>query len=135
MNPNHPQQRIIALRRGMRGHCPRCNHHGLFKSFYRLHSECPCCGLPLDQEDGWSLGAIPLNYSLTCLGWILPVGILFVLGWIGLQTAAILGGFGAVVIPFVTYRYSKSVWVGIYYAVLPQEMREHHPDESGDIHG
>ncbi len=114
--------RIRSLLRGLKGQCPRCQGRDLFQSRYRLRPECPHCGLPLEQEDGWSLGAIPINYALTCLFWILPVGLLFLTGILSLTTALVLAGLGAVAIPFLTYRVTKSLWVGIYYAVLPHEL-------------
>lgn len=124
-----------AFRRGVNNQCPRCGRHGLFASDYRLHRDCPDCGLPLEHEDGWALGAIPLNYSLTCIGWVLPVALVFLFGGFSLITAAIVGGIGAVVLPILTYRYSKKVWVGLYYAILPREMRVREEGEKGDIHG
>jgi len=106
----------------MRGQCPRCQSRAIFKSRYRLADSCTGCGLPLEQEDGWGLGAIPLNYSFTCLFWILPVGIVFLLGRIGLKLTLVLAGGGAILVPLLTYRYSKALWVGIYYAILPGEL-------------
>ena len=127
--------RMVFLARGARGECPRCRSRDVFKSHYRLHDECPSCGLPLEQEDGWSLGAIPLNYALTCILWILPLGILFLLGLLSLKATLVLAGASALVIPFLTYRHSKSLWVGIYYAVLPHELesaqKKRAPDETG----
>lgn len=114
-------ERQICLSRGLRGCCPRCGHNDVFKTRYRLHETCPSCGLPLEQEDGWGLGAIPLNYAITCLFWVLPVGLAFLLGWLGLVPALVLGGVGTLILPFLTYRFSKALWVGVYYAVLPHE--------------
>lgn len=113
--------REACLIRGMRGCCPRCGSGNVFKSRYRLHAHCPACGLPLEHEDGWSLGAIPLNYAITCVFWILPVGLLFLFGLISLTAALLVAGLGALVLPFLTYRFSKALWIGIYYAVLPHE--------------
>ena len=114
-------ERKTHLIRGMRGCCPRCGSGGVFKTRYRLHEHCPACGLPLEHEDGWSLGAIPLNYTITCVFWILPVGLLFMSGLIPLSAALVAAGIGALVLPFMTYRFSKALWTGIYYAVLPHE--------------
>lgn len=114
-------ERERYLIRGIKGRCPRCGGRDVFKSRYRLHDHCPECDLPLEHEDGWSLGAIPLNYTFTCVFWILPVGILFLFGLIPLMAALIVAGAGALIIPFLTYRFSKSVWIGIYYCVLPHE--------------
>ena len=114
--------RTTALFRGMRGRCPRCQSQAIFNSFDRLAESCPGCRLPLEKEDGWGLGAIPLNYSFTCLFWILPVGIMFLFGWMSLTLTLVLAGGGAILVPFLTYRYSKGLWVGIYYATLPGEL-------------
>ncbi|NDV63002.1 DUF983 domain-containing protein [Puniceicoccales bacterium CK1056] len=119
-----PPERQVYLMRGIRGCCPRCSGKNVFKSRYRLHEYCPACGLPLEHEDGWSLGAIPLNYSITCLLWVLPVGMAFLFGWIPIKVALLLAGLGALILPFLTYRFSKVLWIGIYYAVLPHEVRQ-----------
>ena len=124
-----PPRRLILLKRGLQGQCPRCQSSRIFTSRYRLQAKCPDCGLPLEQEEGWSLGAIPLNYALTGILWILPVALLFLAGLLSLKSALLLAGAGALVIPFLTYRHSKSLWVGIYYAVLPHEL-----DESPEKH-
>jgi uncharacterized protein (DUF983 family) len=110
------------LLRGAQGRCPGCRSNDIFKSRYRLRENCPDCHLPLEKEDGWGLGAIPLNYTFTCLFWILPVAVVFLLGWLPLNATLLLAGSGAVDVPFLTYRYAKGLWVGIYYAVLPHEL-------------
>jgi uncharacterized protein (DUF983 family) len=117
-----PPPRTTLLKRAFLGQCPRCRSRRIFNTRYRLHAFCPDCRLPLEHEDGWSLGAIPLNYALTCLFWVLPVGLLFAAGLLSLKFALVLAAVGAVLIPFLTYRHSKSLWVGLYYAVLPHEM-------------
>ncbi len=115
------KQRDLILKRALRGHCPRCDGDGIFATRFRLHRACPACGLPLENEDGWSLGAVPINYTFTCLAWVLPIGLLFVAGLLPLTVALILGGLGTIIIPILTYRRTKALWVGIYYAVLPHE--------------
>ncbi len=114
--------RTAYLFRGIRGTCPRCTGKNLFKTRFRLHSHCPDCGLPLEHEDGWSLGAIPLNYTITCVFWVLPIAILLLIGYCSLKFALILAGLGTLIIPVLTYRFSKTLWAGIYYAVLPHEL-------------
>jgi uncharacterized protein (DUF983 family) len=118
---NLKEKRELCLKRGLKGHCPRCESSDLFESRFHLHKACPSCGLPLESEDGWSLGAVPINYTLTCLFWVLPVALLFAAGLFSLNTALIIGGIGTLVIPIITYRRTKALWVGVYYAVLPHE--------------
>lgn len=126
--------RSLAFKRGIRGQCPRCEHSPLYVSTFRLHSRCPNCDLPLDMEDGWSYGSVPLAYALACVFWVLPIAMLFVVGLLGLKTAIFLSLGGVILLPIFTFRFTKSLWVGIYYSVLPQEMRHRPEDEKGDIH-
>jgi uncharacterized protein (DUF983 family) len=116
--------RVIYLLRAVRGTCPRCSGAHLFRTRFRLHTHCPDCGLPLEHEDGWSLGAVPLNYAITCLFWVLPIAILLLLGICGLVSALLMAGLGTLIIPVITYRFSKTLWAGIYYAVLPHEVKQ-----------
>lgn len=115
-------QRQDALIKGACGRCPQCGGRNLFRTRFRLHSSCPDCGLPLDSEDGWSLGAVPLSYSITGVGWILPLALCHIAGWIPLAPALVLAGVGCLVLPVLTFRFSKTLWAGIYYAVLPHEL-------------
>ena len=116
------ENRFTLLKRGFMGQCPRCQGHDLFQTHYRLRDCCPHCGLPLEKEDGWGLGAIPLNYGFTCLFCVLPFGLCYLAGWLSLQLTLIMAGLGAILVPFLTYRRAKSLWAGIYYAVLPHEL-------------
>ncbi|MEX0325087.1 MAG: DUF983 domain-containing protein [Puniceicoccaceae bacterium] len=125
------ESRLVLLARGLKSQCPKCLNRDLFRTHYRLRECCPSCGLPLEQEDGWGLGAIPLNYGFTCLFWILPVGLAYLAGWISLSIALVLAGLGAVLVPFLTYRRAKSLWVGIYYAVLPHELESDDNNKKG----
>lgn len=115
------QHRQRILKRALNGHCPRCDGNTLFASRFRLNPACSACGLPLESEEGWSLGAVPLNYSFTCLFWVLPVGLLFAAGLLPLSLALLIGATGTVFIPILTYRRTKALWVGVYYCVLPHE--------------
>lgn len=74
------------------------------------------------MEDGWSYGSVPLAYALACIFWVLPVAVLFLFGFLDFFWAAIIGILGVVIIPIITFRWTKQLWVGIYYAVLPHEM-------------
>lgn len=119
-----PPSRKTVFLMGVRGQCPRCGGENLFQSPFRLYPNCPACGLPIEKEDGWGLGAIPLNYAITCVFWVLPVAILFMVGVFTLKAALVTAGIGCLVIPFLTYRFSKRLWLGIYFAVLPHELDE-----------
>jgi len=122
--------RQLCITRALHRSCPRCGSRRIFKTRYTLHRNCPDCGLPLEHEDGWSTGAIPLNYSFTCMVWILPIALLFMFDVIGLIPAALLAGIGATMIPILTHPFSKALWVGIYYAVLPHELARNADDSA-----
>ncbi len=126
--------REIALRRSLRGRCPRCNGATLFKSSFRLHERCPSCGLPLELEDGWSYGAVPLNYALACLAWVLPIGLCALVGLVPVRLAVMVALGGVIVIPILTFRFTKALWVGLYYTLVPREMRKRDLSDKGDIH-
>lgn len=86
------------------------------------------------MEDGWSYGSVPLAYILTAVGWGMPILILAVFGILGAQTALFIGIGGAIILPIATYRFTKGLWIGLYYAIIPQELRKKCPDERGDTH-
>ena len=86
------------------------------------------------MEDGWSYGSVPLGYGLVGLFWVLPLCILTLFGWISPFVAIVLGIGGVILLPIVTFRFTKCLWTGLYYAILPSELKHRAPDEKGDIH-
>lgn len=129
-----PAGNLAIFIRGTRGHCPRCDGKDLFQSPFRLREQCPRCALPLEMEDGWSYGSVPLAYALACLLWVLPVSLAAFFSWISIQTAVALGLAGVFFLPIATFRFTKCMWIGLYYAILPNELRPRNPQEKGDIH-
>ncbi|MCC5805608.1 MAG: DUF983 domain-containing protein [Opitutales bacterium] len=132
MSEHLPRETI--LRRSLRHRCPRCDRPSVFKSAFRLHERCPHCGLPLEMEDGWSYGAVPLNYTFACVVWVLPVALLTLFGLLSVKTAVIVALLGVLVVPVLTFRLTKALWVGIYYAAVPGELRVRKEGEKGDVH-
>lgn len=112
------------LARGLTHCCPNCGAHALFKegTLFQLNRECPRCGLRLERDEGGFLGAISLNYGVTVVCFLVPVLLMYMAGWISGTVAAVVAGVGAVAIPALFYRSSRSWWLMNYYLVLPQHL-------------
>jgi len=88
-----------------------------------MDDPCPACGLRYEREQGYFVGAIYVNYALTTavtLGTVLGLDTL-----IGLTLAAQLGlgvALGTLV-PFVFFRYSRSLWLAIDFLVSRVDTR------------
>jgi uncharacterized protein (DUF983 family) len=63
----HMDMRRIAdvLRRGIRLCCPRCGRAPLFRGMFSMFERCAACGLLLEREQGYFVGAIYVNYAAT----------------------------------------------------------------------
>lgn len=118
------------VRRGLRCQCPNCGH-GLFRGAFKLHDRCPRCDLLLERGDGFFLGSMSLSYTVTGVCWLLPVAVLWGLGVLGKWPALILGLAGAVVLPVLFYRHSRSFWFMGYYLFFPHELPARQPPPDG----
>lgn len=116
------QGQIIA--RGLTNCCPNCGGQTLFKAGARfeLNKECPACGLKIEKEEGFFLGAMSLNYGITCLCFLAPIALLWYKGVLSDATAAVLGLAAAFVVPVALYRSSRSWQLMLYYTFLPQHL-------------
>jgi len=84
-----------------------------------MHARCPACGLPLERETGYFIGAIYINYALT-VG--LAVAGYFVLdAWWAPSPAWQVGIWSAfsVLFPLWAFRYSKALWLALDHVVDP----------------
>ena len=96
MKVTHGQ--IIA--RGLANRCPNCGGHRLFKEgkLFELNDGCPDCGLKFEKDEGFFLGAMSLNYGVTLVGFLVPVLVLWYIGWVGGRVAIGLAMGGALLI-------------------------------------
>jgi predicted RNA-binding Zn-ribbon protein involved in translation (DUF1610 family) len=115
---------IIA--RGLTHRCPNCGARTLFQAgtAFRVNKQCPACGFRFerDNDEGFFLGSMSLNYGVTIVCFLVPVLLLYLFKVIGGQTAAILAGVGAIGFPILFYRSSRSWWLMNYYFFLPHHL-------------
>ena len=119
---NVTQGRIIT--RGLTNCCPNCGGRTLFRTgtYFELNKTCPQCGLRIVKDDGFFLGAMSLNYGVTLVGFLTPIGLLWYSGVLG-GTAAIVLALGAsIIVPVLLYRSSRSWQLMLYYFFLPQHL-------------
>lgn len=116
------QGQIIT--RGLTNCCPNCGGRTLFKSgtTFELNTECPACGLKIVKDDGFFLGAMSLNYGVTLVCFLTPVGFLWYKGILGDTTAIVLALAGSFIVPVLLYRSSRSWQLMLYYFFLPQHL-------------
>ncbi len=119
------------LVRGITHCCPNCGAKKLFKegSLFELNSECPECGLKIERDEGFFLGSMSLNYGFTIIGFLVPVLILYLLGVLSGAVAAGTAGVGAIGVPILFYRSSRSWWLMSYYFFLPKHL----PANQGEL--
>lgn len=130
--------RAQILARGLTNRCPNCGGRTLFVPHrpFRVNRSCTRCGLPVERDEGSFLGAMSLNYGVTILVFLVPVLLLYLGGILPGLAAALLAGVGAVVVPALLYRSSRSWWLMNYYFFvphhLPNNQRELRADEDAN---
>ena len=55
------------LMRGIRLRCPRCGEEPLFTGLFSMREQCDYCMLVYEQEPGFFVGAIYINYAATAI--------------------------------------------------------------------
>ena len=108
---NVTQSQIIQ--RGLTNCCPNCGGKTLFREDKRLK---------LEREEGFFLGAMALNYGVTCFLFLLPMVLLWYNGVLGDTAAIVIALAGAALVPMLLYRSSRSWQLMLYYFFLPQHL-------------
>jgi uncharacterized protein (DUF983 family) len=118
--------RAQIIARGLTNRCPNCGARTLFKtgSLFQVNRECSACGLKIerDNDEGFFLGSMSLNYGVTLVGFLVPVLLCYLSHVISGRAAAILAVAGAVIFPALFYRSSRSWWLMNYYLFLPHHL-------------
>lgn len=89
-----------------------------------MNKECPACHFAFNRgnDEGFYLGSLSLNYGVTLAGYLAPVALLAYLDIIGSTTTIVLAGIGAVLVPVLLYRPSRSWFLMNYYFFLPHHL-------------
>ncbi|MBP6508544.1 MAG: DUF983 domain-containing protein [Opitutaceae bacterium] len=116
--------RVQIIARGLRNCCPNCGGRTLFLpgSLFKVNSACPACGLKIERDEGFYLGALSLNYGVTLVCYLAPVALLAFFKVISVTLAIVLAAIGAVLVPVLLYRPSRSWFLMNYYFFLPHHL-------------
>ena len=127
--------KTIYLCRAIRNRCPRCGEGLVLKNLFNRHDKCSSCNFEYSREDGFFIGGIPISYALICGLWIVPLLMIWILGWIGLDWLLGLCFGGAIVLPFLSYPYCQCIWLGLYFVFAYNEMPDSspHPSDSSSV--
>lgn len=114
------------LKRGLSNCCPNCGGKTLFVpgKIYQMHEQCPACGFKFEGahgHEGFYLRATSLNFGVTLTCYLLPIVVLVFNDLIG-ESLAIGLAFGAVLVPPLLYRPSRSWSLLNYYIFCPDEL-------------
>ena len=116
--------RLQIVARGLTNRCPNCGGRTLFKAgtLFEVNRDCPACGFQIERGEGFYLGSLSLNFGVTLVGYLTPVLLLAFYHVIGTTTAGVLAVVGALGVPILLYRPSRSWWLMNYYVFLPQHL-------------
>lgn len=118
--------RVQIVFRGLTNRCPNCGDRTLFqrRSMFRVNKTCPTCGFHIEREgdEGFYLGSMSLNFGFTLTFYLTPLLFLAYYKVIGTTTVMILAGVGAVAVPLLIYRSTRSWWLMNYYIFFPDHL-------------
>ncbi|MFZ0625462.1 MAG: DUF983 domain-containing protein [Acidimicrobiia bacterium] len=111
--------------RALRRRCPRCGAKA-FQSYFRLNEDCTSCGLHFEREEGYWVGALIINTTITFGTFI----VIFVGGilitWPDVPWALLMGLTVGInlILPIVFYPQSKTIWNALEMSWHPLEDEE-----------
>lgn len=111
---------IIA--RGLTNRCPNCGARSLFAGPLKMHERCARCGLRFEREDGFFLGAVVINYTVTCVALLATLGVIVFMELVSVPAAIGIAIGWCLLFPLLFYRPSKSLWLMTYYMFLPRDL-------------
>jgi uncharacterized protein (DUF983 family) len=115
---------VEILFRSLRLRCPLCGQGKLFRSWFRMHENCPNCGVKFEREGGFFLGSIYINYGLTSLVAAIVYPILLFKRILPNQISMALVLAFVLIFPLLFFPLSRSLWLGFDEFCDPREAEE-----------
>jgi uncharacterized protein (DUF983 family) len=110
--PLTPMAIRIAIGRGLKLRCPVCGVGRLFRSTFGMREACPHCGVSYGREEGFWLGSMDINLTVSLL---LILGTLVVLPELDLATELAYLGAAAILLPATLFRFVRGFWMALLY--------------------
>lgn len=113
-------KRILFVR------CPRCGKGKLFRRGFTMYEHCPVCHLVYEREEGFYTGAWAINLIISEL--LVAAFIVIVAIWAATHPGTplipliIVGALFSILLPFLFFRHSRSVWISMNYWLNPPEL-------------
>lgn len=98
--------------------CAHCLKGAIFYGLFKMHENCPVCGIRFEREQGYFTMSIFIGY---CFYLALLIPVAFLLYWLGLslwQLMAIITGVSILLIPPI-FHYARVVWLHIDELLSP----------------
>ena len=120
------------LGRGVLRRCAACGGGDLFIGWFRMRDRCPGCGYVFAREDGFSLGAVLMNFAVTeallALVGIIPLIVVLASNPDADVLPVSLAAASAVMLgPMAFAPFSRTLWVALELIFRPAGTRE--PDD------
>jgi uncharacterized protein (DUF983 family) len=113
-------KRILLVR------CPRCGKGKLFRRWFTMYERCPVCHLVYEREEGFYTGAWAINLIISEL--LVAAFIVLVAIWAATHPGTplipliIVGALFSILLPFLFFRHSRSMWISMNYWLNPPEL-------------
>jgi uncharacterized protein (DUF983 family) len=119
LSGNPVRRTLETLGRGAIRRCPYCGGGQIFKGWFSLKDRCPHCHTLFAHEEGYFLGAYPLNLVFTSIIAVLVVIWMIVQTDLSVVQMQILAVVLVVGPPLFLYPYMLSLWMTIDLLVHP----------------
>ena len=117
---------VRTMVRGAVGACPRCAGRGWFRRWFTHRERCPTCGYRHERQQGFMLGAMTMNVTVTffLLALVIVVGTVASYPDIAVVPMVTTGLAIAVGWPVFFYPMSYTLWAAVDLAMRPLEPAE-----------
>ncbi len=120
------QEAALLFLRALLLRCPRCGQGRLFRRGYVMYEQCLVCGWRYEREEGYWTGAMAVNLivsELIVTAVVVPLSAYLALSHQSLLPLVFLLPL-PVLLPFVLYWHSKSLWMAIDFLLHPAPLRD-----------
>ncbi len=105
---------LNSISKAFENSCPQCGKGHIYKTFFEMNEDCPCCKYRFKRDSGFFVGSWIINYGI-CTVLIMPIFLFLLFSDSGMGFSIIFSLVLIALLQIILIPFARKVWINTHY--------------------